>query len=264
MQMPDGSHGELITRAFSTLTLKAIDEEQRIIEGIASTPNSDRKGDVVWPKGAKFKLPLPFLMQHAATPNESVGHVIEAHVTDAGIRIKARIERDPLLPELDRAWARIKKGLVRGLSIGFKSLESELVDRKDPYGARIFKSWEWVELSAVVIPANEDATIFAIKSAYAQSQAVPGRSATAVRTFTPAGAAARQGTSMEPLHTQLAGLQDIRRQKAARMEELLGTATTDKRDMSEDERVEFDEHSAEIKRLDPQITLKTIQLGQAA
>ena len=89
--MPDGSHGELITRAFSTLTLKSIDEEQRIIEGIASTPNSDRKGDVVWPRGAKFKLPLPFLMQHAATPNESVGHVIAATVTDEGIRINSNL-----------------------------------------------------------------------------------------------------------------------------------------------------------------------------
>ncbi len=51
-------------RAYSLFTVKSIDEEQRIIEGIATTPSTDRMGDIVEPEGAQFKLPIPLLWQH--------------------------------------------------------------------------------------------------------------------------------------------------------------------------------------------------------
>ncbi|HET7375515.1 MAG TPA: hypothetical protein VFK30_02340, partial [Anaerolineae bacterium] len=44
-------------RAYSILEIKSFDEEQRIIEGVATTPTADRVGDIVRPLGAKFKLP---------------------------------------------------------------------------------------------------------------------------------------------------------------------------------------------------------------
>lgn len=34
------------------------------ITGTASTPTTDRMGDVVEPMGAKFKTPMPLLWQH--------------------------------------------------------------------------------------------------------------------------------------------------------------------------------------------------------
>ena len=48
-----------IEKSWSTLELKSVDSEKRIITGIASTPNTDRDGDIVDPKGAKFSLPFP-------------------------------------------------------------------------------------------------------------------------------------------------------------------------------------------------------------
>jgi phage head maturation protease len=72
-------------------------------------------------------------------------------VTDAGIAIKAKILRG-VLPEIDRAWALIKAGLVRGLSIGFRSIEDS--DIKGTWGRR-FTKWEWLELSAVTIPRQQ-------------------------------------------------------------------------------------------------------------
>jgi hypothetical protein len=50
--------------AYSLLNIKSIDEEQWIIEGIATTPAPDRVDDIVEPKGAQFTLPVPFLWQH--------------------------------------------------------------------------------------------------------------------------------------------------------------------------------------------------------
>lgn len=147
-----------LRRAYSTFAVKAADDDTGIIEGIASTPSVDRIGDIVEPMGAQYKLPLPLLWQHHS--GEPIGHVIAAKITDEGIAIKAKIAKG-LLPEIDRAWALIKGGLVRGLSIGFKPIES--ADIKGTWGQRFIK-WDWLELSAVTIPANADASIQAIKS----------------------------------------------------------------------------------------------------
>ena len=145
------------TKSWSTLTVKSIDNDQRIIHGIASTPSTDRSGDVVEPKGAKFTLPFPLLAQH--DHGSPIGEVISARVTEGGIEIEARIAKDSGLDYVEKTWKQIKSGLVRGLSIGFRGLEVERMKK----GLR-FKSYEIIELSAVTIPCNADASIFAIKN----------------------------------------------------------------------------------------------------
>jgi hypothetical protein len=59
-------------RAYSTFKVKTFDEEQRIIEGVATTPTTDRVGDIVEPRGAKFKLPFPALAHRSRNPSERV------------------------------------------------------------------------------------------------------------------------------------------------------------------------------------------------
>jgi hypothetical protein len=105
-----------VDRAYSTLQIKSVDAEQRIIEGLASTPTPDRVGDSMDPAGAKFALPMPLLWNH--NTERPIGHVVNARVTVAGIHIKAQIAKD-VLPYVEDAWALIKSGLVRGLSIGW-------------------------------------------------------------------------------------------------------------------------------------------------
>ena len=162
-----------MNRAYSLIELKAVDEDKRIIEGIASTPTPDRVEDIVEPMGAEFKLPLPFLWQH--DKNQPIGHVTRAKPTKKGIPVKIQMVRtdEPgtLKDRLDEAWQSIKLGLVRGLSIGFKALET--ADIEGTFGVRFMK-WEWLELSAVTIPANADATILAVKQYDEQSRAATG------------------------------------------------------------------------------------------
>lgn len=164
-------------QAYSTLRIKAVSEESRTITGIASTPESDRMGDIVEPKGANFKLPIPLLWQH--DHSEPIGEVINAKVTEKGIEIVAKlakIEREGKLKDrLEDAWEAIKSGLVRGLSIGFSPIDYKFLDDGD--GIR-FTKWNWHELSAVTIPANASANIqtikaFDIKSASAHRPSVP-------------------------------------------------------------------------------------------
>jgi uncharacterized protein len=152
-----------MNRAYSLLTLKDVDEDRRILTGLASTPATDRMEDIVEPKGAIFKLPLPLLWQHNS--REPIGNVTKATIKDSGIEVVAHIvkidEPGKLKDRLDEAWQSIKAGLVRGFSIGFSSIESANID--GTWGRRFIK-WEWLELSAVTIPANGEATIQSIKS----------------------------------------------------------------------------------------------------
>jgi len=149
-------------RAYSFITVKAFDESERIIEGIASTPTPDRVGDIVEPMGAKFKLPIPFLWQHQH--DKPIGHVVEATLGPKGIAFKAQIaktdEAGPLKDLLDFAWQSIKMKLVGAVSIGFKPLEYAFLDE----GGIRFNEWDWFELSAVTIPAQPEAVISTAKS----------------------------------------------------------------------------------------------------
>lgn len=159
-------------RAYSILSIKSIDEDARIIEGIASTPAPDRMGDIVNPLGAKFKLPLPFLWQH--NHSEPIGHVIEAKATKEGIWFRAKIaktdEPGKLKELLDFAWQCIKLKLVAAVSIGFRPEKYAFIAD----GGVEFDEWEWFELSAVTIPAQSEATIDAVKSMDAQLRKAAG------------------------------------------------------------------------------------------
>lgn len=149
-------------RAYTVLNIKSMDEEERIIEGIATTPTPDRMNDIVESKGAVFKLPMPLLWQH--NHQKPVGTVEFAEPGEKGIPFKARIskiaEEGTLRDRVEEAWQSVKHGLVRAVSIGFKPLEYVYLEDTD--GIR-FTKWEWYELSLVTIPANADATITAIK-----------------------------------------------------------------------------------------------------
>lgn len=170
-----------INRAYSTLEIKAVTgaDGKRTFTGIASTPTPDRMGDIVEPKGAMFKLPIPLLWQHDS--GQPIGWVAAATVTAKGIEISGEVADIPdegdLKTRLLTAWQSITSGLVRGLSIGFKPIESS--DIQGSWAQR-FTKWEWLELSAVTIPANSDASITAIKAVDLRTRAALGLTRTGV------------------------------------------------------------------------------------
>lgn len=178
----------MLKRAYSLLEIKSIDEDKRELTGIATTPSTDRMGDIVEPKGAEFDLPLPFLWQHDA--RQPIGHVVKAKPTKDGIEVTVKLVRtdEPgsLKDRLDEAWQSIKLGLVRGLSIGFQAVEHARIE--GTYGVRFIK-WLWLELSAVTIAANAEASITSIKSIDTQLRAASGHTQKGVALLvTPPGA----------------------------------------------------------------------------
>jgi HK97 family phage prohead protease len=152
-----GERKSMSEKAYSTFIVKSFDEEERIIRGIASTPEVDREGDIVEPQGGRFKLPLPLLAQH--DHSQPVGHVVSASVGSDGIEIEAQMVKGSGLPYVERVWRQVKSGLLRGLSIGF------MADGVEPTkSGKRFTSWSWHELSLVTIPANASAGISTVKA----------------------------------------------------------------------------------------------------
>ncbi|HFI2210318.1 TPA: phage major capsid protein [Pseudomonas aeruginosa] len=262
-------------RAYSTLEVKALDDEKRVITGIASTPSPDRMQDVVEPKGAQFKLPIPFLWQH--NHDEPIGHVTDAKVTQKGIEVSVQLaqveEPGKLKDRLDEAWQSIKSGLVRGLSIGFSAKEFEQIPGS--WGLR-FLSWEWFELSAVTIPANAEATITSVKSIDREQRAALGIKSVPVVRITPAGASAiktktikvpkpQEGKDMKTTAEQIAEFEATRVSKAAEMEAIMTKAAEAGETLDADQSEQFDTLEAEIAAIDKHIgRLKQMQKAQAA
>jgi hypothetical protein len=116
-----------MNRAYSTLEIKAVRDDggKRRFSGVASTPSTDRMGDIVEPKGAEFTLPIPLLWQHNSA--DPIGWITSAKVTSKGIEVEGEVanvdEDGDLKKRLATAWQMLKSKLVRGLSIGFNALE---------------------------------------------------------------------------------------------------------------------------------------------
>lgn len=244
-----------MNRAYSLLTVKAVDDDQRVITGIATTPTPDRVGDIVEPKGAEFKLPIPLLWQHNAS--QPIGHVTRAKVTSDGIEIVAQLakvdEPGTLKDRLDEAWQSIKSGLVRGLSIGFKEIEAARIEQT--YSFRYLK-WLWLELSAVTIPANGEATIQTVKSIDTAQRAASGRKAAVVARVTPVVSGSPKPAKSEnrkmakTLAEQISAFEATRQAKAARMEEIMNAAAEKGETLDAEQTEEYDGLDAEVKAID--------------
>ncbi|MCY1511624.1 phage major capsid protein, HK97 family [compost metagenome] len=244
-----------MNRAYSVLTVKDVDGEQRLIRGIASTPAPDRVGDVVEPLGARFKTPMPLLWMHQK--DKPVGLVEFAQPTAEGIPFEARLpvieEPGVLKDRVDEAWHSVKAGLVRGVSIGFLPVPGKSERIK---GGVKYKEWEWYELSLVTIPANAEATITAIKSIDTELRAASGQ-LQVVRL--PAGASAtRTKTITFPkpeegrmnIAEQIKQFENKRAASAARLEEIMTKAAEEGRTLDEAETEEYEGLESEVVSVD--------------
>ncbi|MFK4062941.1 phage major capsid protein [Brucella anthropi] len=243
---------DMTRRAYSLLEIKAVNEDERTITGIASTPATDRDGDVVEPKGAVFKLPLPLLWQHKA--DKPIGHVIDATVTASGIEIVATIAKD-VTEEIENAWKLIKAKLVRGLSIGFRGMEAEQIPGS--FG-RKFTKWEWFELSAVTIPANAEASITSVKQFDTGLPAASGIPAPVTKTnpgaagksTNPVILNSKKGNAMATIAEQIAALEASRNAKTGQMAVVMQKSIDEGRSTDAAEQEEFDTLNGEVEKID--------------
>lgn len=245
-----------IHKAYSVLTVKAVGDDERVISGVATTPAPDRVGDIVEPKGVRFKNPMPLLWQHDSSL--PVGTVKFAKATEEGIGFTARLpkiaEPGPLKDRVDTAWGEIKHGLVRGVSIGFRALEHSMMDD----GGIRFIETEVLELSLVTIPANAEATIQTIKSFDAEPVAASGKDelgetipASRDKAAKPTdGPPASKTKGHTPMTTQerIKAFEAKRQAKAAARAKIMDEAGDST--LTPEQATEHDELSTEIKAID--------------
>jgi HK97 family phage major capsid protein/HK97 family phage prohead protease len=242
-------------RAYSLLTIKAIDADRRVITGIATTPRPDRDGDIVEPMGATFTNPVPLLYHHEF--RAPVGTVtltahpdrisFEAHLPDIQTE-------GPLKARLDDAWASVKAGLIRGVSIGYRALKDGVKLLRT--GGLHFTAYEIVELSLVSVPANAEATIHTIKSYDRLAPAALGAIETSA-SITSAVADARVvrvTTRVPSMHKsisdQIQQFEATRQAKNARMTDIMTKAGEEGRTLDEQEQQEYDGLKSDVKAVD--------------
>ncbi|MFD2404896.1 HK97 family phage prohead protease [Azorhizophilus paspali] len=263
-----------MNRAYSVLQIKALDNELRVITGVATTPTPDRVGDIVEPLGVEFKNPLPLLWRHEH--DKPVGTVTFDKPTAKGITFTAKladVQEDGKLKErIDEAWQSLKANLVRGVSIGFRPIEYR---RMGDGGIRFIQT-EVFELSLVTIPCNAEATINAIKSLDRKQLAALGRTAVQVVRVTPAGASAslkkliknpkpEEGNEMKTIADQIAEFEQTRVAKAAEMEAIMTKAAEDGVTLDAEQSEAFDTLEGEIAAIDKHLSrLRNMQKAQAA
>ncbi len=252
-------------RAYAVMDIKEATEVdgKRVFTGIASTPSTDRMDDIVEPLGAQFKLPMPLLWQHDS--RQPIGWVTAAKVTADSIEVTCELavvpEESNLKQRLLDAWLSIKHKLVRGLSIGFNSIEHSQID--GTWGYR-FTKWEWLELSAVTIPANQDASITAIKSLSRMKLAALGRELPMVERLDatpPPGVSGKpkqlqpnsrtgKGNDMKTIAERIKEAEASRAALMARAQELIDKGTDGGDAMDEADEQEYTQCLSDVKKVD--------------
>lgn len=253
-------------RAYTELTIKSVDDEQRIIRGWATTPQPDRVQDIVDPMGARFKNPLPLLWQHRH--DMPVGTVRFEKATPEGIPFEAHIplivEQGRLRDRVEDAWQSVRAKLVRAVSIGFRALPDG-VEMLASGGVKFTKT-EIFELSLVTIPANPSTTITEIKAydkglltaatgeteqVHTSEAVIPAR--VEAKSTTVVTLARAKGKTMSKLQESLKSFEDALAAKKSERADVLQKSLDEGRTMDVSEAESFDTAAGEIKSLQDQI-----------
>jgi HK97 family phage major capsid protein/HK97 family phage prohead protease len=239
-----------VHRAYSLLHVKALEPAPRRITGVATTPEADRRGDIIEPLGVTFTNPLPLLLHHDT--RQPVGTAHFKRPTAEGIEFIATIpeidEPGPLQTRVNEAWQSIKAGLITGVSIGFRALEE--VFNKETNGFRFLKT-EVMELSLVTVPANAQASILTIKALDWPRPAalnLPGVAGL------PVVRATKDAPAMMTTTEQITQWSNVRAPKAARLAELMARSSETGATLDDVQATEFDGLEAEVKSIDAQLT----------
>ena len=157
--------------------VKELNVATGIFSGYASTWDQDLYGDVVikgaftntlehdFPDGGAH-IPIHWQYQDNS-PTDIIGETLSAVEDEHGLLVTARLDTD--LPEGQRAYELLKRGLIHQMSIGFIPTQTAWVDQSaqsgDPFdGYREIREVKLFEISLVQVAANQGAEVLEVKS----------------------------------------------------------------------------------------------------
>lgn len=160
------------------LEIKATDDTGTI-EGYGSTfgGEPDSYGDIVMPGAFAESLvrhkrsgTMPLMLWGHNAHDVPIGNWIDLAEDGKGLWVKGQVDlEDPLGARVYRA---LKRKSVRGLSIGYETVEKKS-DAKRP-GVTMLEKLELWEISPVNFPANRRATVTGVKSTDAFARWITG------------------------------------------------------------------------------------------
>lgn len=139
---------------------KILDDEQRIIEGYASTETVDREYEIVTREALKeaaqkYMMFPTIRYMHQKQP---IGKALDLKIDHKGLRLKAKILKG--IKAADEAWQLVKEGILKAYSIGGRILEAErYYDKTLGRPVRRITKMELYEVSLVDVPANPETLI---------------------------------------------------------------------------------------------------------
>jgi HK97 family phage prohead protease len=139
--------------------IKSLDEAGKF-SGLASTyGNVDLGGDVVVPGAFQKTLldrggEVPILFAHDSRQPVGLGTLKD---TAAGLAVEGQLVLS--VGKAKEAYDLLKAKVLRGLSIGYDAIKSDYKD-----GVRYLRELKLFEVSLVVMPMNELATVSAVKA----------------------------------------------------------------------------------------------------
>lgn len=171
-QPPGGRRWDGVLRRSVDITTRAVDEESRSVEVIASTETLDSHGDILeqdWDLKRYKKNPVvlwhhnifesgPWSFGGAVRPEDllPIGKAENVKVTDGQLEARLVFASAELNPLADKIFRMFKEGMLKAVSVGFKpgKITEELKDGRKVY--RLGDN-ELREISVVPIPSNPDA-----------------------------------------------------------------------------------------------------------
>ncbi|APT75052.1 hypothetical protein LN42_00560 [Marinitoga sp. 1137] len=144
------------------IQIKEVNEIERSFWAVASTETVDRYGDIVEQNGWEFDnfLKNPVIPWGHNYSQPAIAKVAELKVVDGKLYFKAQFPKKGTYELADIVFELYKEGILNAFSVGFIPKEYQ----PNEFGGYTYKKSELLEISAVTVPANQEALILTYKS----------------------------------------------------------------------------------------------------
>lgn len=164
--MADEKKDNILRRQIDHLELRTIDEEQRMVEFVASTVAVDTYGTVLPPDLwdlSRYARNGVVGYQHDIYYSDDPDNVIgrgEAYTANGELLIRIFFEPAELNPKADKVYRKVLFGSINAVSVGFRATApghwGRKADGEDP-DVYYYNGQELMEVSVVNVPSNPDA-----------------------------------------------------------------------------------------------------------
>jgi HK97 family phage prohead protease len=138
-----------------TIVHKAVAEKGDGLEFVLSDSTVDRYGDIVEASGwvlTNFKKNPIALFGHSS--GFPIGNWANLRIEGGKLIGRLVLAAKGTSDRIDELRSLIEQGILRAVSVGFRPIESDPIDPKQPWGAQRYKKQELLECSLVSVPAN--------------------------------------------------------------------------------------------------------------